>query len=82
MQFLVSHVVSLNPVFFNFIRYFLYLYSNVIPLPGFMSENPLSSPYFLCTSTHPLTPPGPGFPLYWGTEPSQDQGPLLSLITD
>jgi hypothetical protein len=29
---------------------------------------------------NPSTPiPGPGIPLYWGLEPSQDQGPLLKL---
>jgi hypothetical protein len=26
--------------------------------------------------------PGPGIPLYWGIEPSQDQGSLLLLMTD
>jgi hypothetical protein len=28
------------------------------------------------------TIPGPGIPLYWCIEPSQDQGPLLPLMTD
>ena len=32
---------------------------------------------------NPPTPiPGPGIPLYWGIEPSQDQGLLLPLMTD
>jgi hypothetical protein len=26
--------------------------------------------------------PGPGISLFWGIEPSQEQGPLLSLIAD
>jgi hypothetical protein len=30
----------------------------------------------------PTSTPGPGIPLYWGIEPSQDLGPLLPLITD
>jgi hypothetical protein len=34
------------------------------------------------TETHPLPLPGPGIPLYWGKEPSQDQGHLLPLMTD
>jgi hypothetical protein len=32
--------------------------------------------------THPLPPPHPGIPLYWGIEPLQDQGPLLPLMPD
>jgi hypothetical protein len=63
--------------------FFIYI-SNVIPLPGFPSENPLSlnpspSPY---SPTQPLCPPGPGIALHWGIEPLQDQGPLLPLMTD
>jgi hypothetical protein len=31
----------------------------------------------------PLLPPSrPSIPLYWGIEPSQDQGPLLSLMAN
>jgi hypothetical protein len=33
-------------------------------------------------TTHPLLPPCPGIPPHWGIEPSQDQGPLLSLMPD
>jgi hypothetical protein len=50
--------------------FFTYI-SNVIPFPGFPSKNTLS---------HPPTP-YPGIPLYWGTEPSQDQRPLLPLMS-
>jgi hypothetical protein len=32
--------------------------------------------------THPLPPPCPQIPLYWGIKPSQDQGPLLPLMPD
>jgi hypothetical protein len=63
-----------------FIRYFIYI-SNAIPFPGFPSEIPLSPPYSPCSPTHTLPLPGPGTPLHWGIEPSQDQGPLLSLMT-
>ena len=31
--------------------------------------------------THPLPPSCPGIPLYWGIKPSQDQGPLLPLMS-
>jgi hypothetical protein len=61
--------------------FFIYI-SNVIPFPSFPSENPLSPPVSPCSPTHPLLLPGPGIPLYWGIEPSQDQGPLLPLMTD
>ena len=60
---------------FLFDIFFIYI-SNVIPFPGFPSENPL---YFLLYS---LLLPGPGSPLYWGIEPSQDQGLLLPSMTD
>jgi hypothetical protein len=51
--------------------FFTYI-SNFIPFPSFTSQNPLSpNPY-------PPTPiPGPGIPLYWGIEPSQDQETLF-----
>jgi hypothetical protein len=66
---------------FFFIRFFFIYISNVIPFPSFPSENPL--PHFSpCSPTHPLQIPGPGIPLYWGIEPSQDQEPLLPLMTD
>jgi hypothetical protein len=61
--------------------FFIYI-SDVIPIPGFPSENPLSSPSCPYSPTHPLQLPGPGIPLYWGIEPSQDQGPLLPLMTN
>jgi hypothetical protein len=40
---------------------------------------PLPSP---CLPTHPLLLPGSGIPLHWGIDPSQDQEPLFSLMTD
>ena len=45
---------------------------------------PLKIPYSpLPLLPNPPTPiPGPGIPLYWGIEPSQDQGPLLPLMTN
>jgi hypothetical protein len=62
-------------IFFNYI-------SNVVPFPSFPSENPLSFPPSPCSPTHPLLLPGPSIPLYWGIDPSQDQGPVLPLMTD
>jgi hypothetical protein len=32
--------------------------------------------------THSLLPSCPGIPLHWGIKPSQDQGPLLSLMSN
>jgi hypothetical protein len=59
--------------------FFIYI-SNVIPFPGFPSENTISPPTSPCSPTHPLLLPGPGIPLHWGIEPSQDQGhPLLHI---
>jgi hypothetical protein len=62
--------------------------SNVIPSPGLPSGNPLFHPLSPCfyedppPPTHPLLPPHPGIPLYWGIKPQQDQGPLLPLMSD
>jgi hypothetical protein len=50
--------------------------SNVIPFLGFSSKNPLWLLSFPCSSTDLLLLPGPGI------EPSQKQGPLLSLMTN
>jgi hypothetical protein len=60
--------------------FFIYI-SNFIPFPHFPSENPPSHPPAPCPLTHPLLLPCPGIPLHWGIEPSQDQGPLLSLMS-
>jgi hypothetical protein len=56
--------------------FFIYI-SNVIPFPSFPSENP---PSLAPQPTHSHS--WPGIPLYWGIEPSQDQRPLLPLMTD
>ena len=45
-------------------------------------KTPYSLPRFPCSPTHPLLLPGPGIPLHWGIEPSQDQWRLLPLISD
>jgi hypothetical protein len=73
-----------------FIGYFIYIYflldilfiyiSNIIPFPSFPSKNPLSPPLSPCSPTHPLPFLVLAFP--WVLEPSQDQGPLLPLMTD
>ena len=49
--------------------------------PFLISPPKIPSPFPLLPN--PLTPiPGPGVPLYWGIEPSQDQGPVLPLMTN
>jgi hypothetical protein len=75
VDFIFSFLSFLLDIFFIYI-------SNAIPFPSFPSKNPLSSPPSPCSSTHPLALPDPGIPLYWGIEPSQDQGPLLALMTN
>jgi hypothetical protein len=72
-------VMSLVPQSFFFKGIFFIYISNVIPLPGFPLDSPLPSP---CLPTYPLPLPGPGILLDWGIKPSQDQGPLLLLMTD
>jgi hypothetical protein len=42
---------------------------------------PLSHHPFPCSLTHLLPHPCPGISLHWGIEPSQDQGPLLFLMS-
>jgi hypothetical protein len=55
--------------------------SDVIPFPSFPSKNPLLLPS--PSSLSEILPlPGPGIPLHWGIEPSQDQWPLLPLMSD
>jgi hypothetical protein len=50
--------------------------------PFLVSPQKIPDPLPLPLLPNPPTPiPGPGIPLYWGLEPSQDQGPLL-LMTD
>jgi hypothetical protein len=63
-------------IFFNYI-------SNVIPFPSFPSKNPHPLPHPPAHQpTHQLPLPDPGIPLYWGLEPSADQGLFLPLMTN
>ena len=66
--------------------FYLFIF-HVIPFPGFhlwKPPIPSSLPVLLyrCSHTHRLLPPHLDIPLHWGMEPSQDQGPLLSLMPD
>ena len=73
--------------FIIFIGYFLYLHFKFYSLSRSPSK-PLSHPLSPCfyegvpPPTHLLPLPCPGISLYWGIEPSQDQGPLLPLMPD
>jgi hypothetical protein len=70
------------------IGYFLSLHFKCYPLSQFPPGNPLyhtPSPCFykgVPLPTHTLLPCYSGIPLHWGTEPSQDQGPLLPLMSN
>ena len=76
----LSLLIYLLVCLFIYIRHFLYLHFKSYSLSWFLLQKPaLPSP---CLLTHSLLLPGPGIPLYWGIEPSQDQGPLLSLMTN
>ena len=65
-----------------FIRYFPYLHCNCYLLSQFpLKKPPIPAPR-PCSPTHPLLLPGSGILLYQSIESSQDQGPLLPLMTD
>jgi hypothetical protein len=68
--------------FFPFCKKIFSLFTFQMLSPFLIS--PLKIPYPpLPLLLNPPTPiPGPSIPLYWGKEPSQDQGPLLPLMTD
>jgi hypothetical protein len=81
---------DINPLFathemlghYIFIRYFLYLHFKFIPFPHYPSELPPFHPSSPCSLTHPLLLSCPGIPIHWDIKPSQDQGPLLSLMSN
>ena len=61
--------------------FFIYI-SNVIPFPYLPSKKPLCHIPSSCSPTHPLLLPCPGSPLQWGIWTSQEQGPLLPLMSN
>jgi hypothetical protein len=61
--------------------FFIYIL-NVIPFPGFPYKKLLSPTPYPCPPTHPLLLPGLGIPLQCDINPSQDQRPLLPLMTN
>jgi hypothetical protein len=79
-----SHLlfVVVAVLFLSFLLHIFLIYiSNVNSLSWFLIGNPLSyPPASIRVLPHPLLPPPPGIPLYWGIEPSQDQGVLLTLM--
>ena len=85
-SFLSVSPKDINFSLFYFVCFFLDIFftyiSNVIPFSGFSSENPLSPPHFPCSPTHPLPLPSSGVPLHSGIKLSQDQGPVLPLMTN
>ena len=74
-------------IFFKLDILFNYI-SNVISFPCFSFGNPLSHPPSSCfyegapQPTYTLPTPHPGIRLHWGIEPSHNQGPLLSLMSN
>jgi hypothetical protein len=64
--------------------FFIYI-SNVIPFSS--PPLPQETPYYIFYDgvpppTQGIPSPHSGIPLHWDIEPSQDQGPLLPLMTD
>ena len=63
--------------------FYLFTFQIFFPLPFCPLETP-SHPLFpflrRCSLSQPHLTPHPGIPLHWSIEPSQDQGPLLSLM--
>jgi hypothetical protein len=84
--------LSIFHLFFSFLFFsffivylFLFIFQMLSPFPVSPQKNPypIPPPRFYdgdLLSTHPLPPLHPGIPLHWGINPSQGQGPLLSLI--
>ena len=53
------------------------------PFPVSSPKTPFLYPLPSSLLTNLPTPTsGPGIPLHWGIEPSQDQGPFFPLMTD
>ena len=73
-SFLSVSPKDINFSLFYFVCFFLDIFftyiSNVIPFSGF------------CSPTHPLPLPSSGVPLHSGIKLSQDQGPVLPLMTN
>jgi hypothetical protein len=73
--------------FFFFLGYFMNLHFKCYPLSwtlSFLQDSLILSlsPCFYEDAPPPTHSHHPGVPLYWGIEPSQDQGPLLLLMPD
>jgi hypothetical protein len=66
--------------FILFLDVFFIYTLNAIPFSSSPSKSLPSLPPSPCSPTHSLQLPGPGTPLYWGIEPSQDQGSLFPLM--
>jgi hypothetical protein len=64
------------------IRYLLYLHFKCYPLSWFPLWKPSIIYPLPFSPTHPLLLSCPGIPLHWGIEHSQDQKPLLTLMSN
>jgi hypothetical protein len=75
---------SLDFPFFSFYKLDIFLFTLQMLSPFLVSppKIPYPPPPFSSSPTYPLPLPGPGIPLYWGIEHSQDEGPLLPLMID
>jgi hypothetical protein len=83
-----SREYTINILFFFLDIFFIYT-SNVICFPSFLYPgNPYPIPSHSASMrvfpppTYPLLPASPGISLHCLIQPSQDQGPLLSLMID
>jgi hypothetical protein len=71
-----------NHSFFKKLIFTLFTFQMLSPFLVFPQKTPYPLFFLLCSPTHLLLLPGPGIPLDWGIEPSQDLGPLFPLITN
>jgi hypothetical protein len=80
-------IVKAQLLYTFFSGYFIYLHFKCYLL----SQFPLQKPHITCSlplllwvcfsKTHPHLPPNPGIPQDWGSHSSQDQEPLLPLMS-
>jgi hypothetical protein len=60
----------------------IYFYFKCYHLSWFPLKSPLSPTHSPCSPCHSFLLSGPGIPLQWRINPSQDQGPTLTVMSN